>query len=94
MAGDGKIAIEKLQQNQYDVILMDLKMPEMDGFDATTYIRKELKLQTPIIAVTADVTTVSMEKCRALGMNDYLSKPIDEKLLFNKILQYTKQKDQ
>ncbi|WP_373549464.1 CheR family methyltransferase [Haliscomenobacter sp.] len=91
MAGDGKIAIEKLQQNRYDVILMDLKMPEMDGFDATTYIRKELNLQTPIIAVTADVTTVSMEKCRALGMNDYLSKPIDEKLLFNKILKYTKQ---
>ncbi len=91
MAGDGKIAIEKLQQNQYDVILMDLKMPEMDGFDATTYIRKEMKLQTPIIAVTADVTTVSMEKCRALGMNDYLSKPIDEKMLFNKIIKYTKQ---
>ena len=91
IAENGKIAIEKLQQNQYDVILMDLKMPEMDGFDATTYIRKELKIETPIIAVTADVTTVSIEKCQALGMNDYLSKPIDERLLFNKILKYSNQ---
>lgn len=63
IAGNGKIAIEKLQQNRYDVILMDLKMPEMNGFDATTYIRKVLNLQTPIIAVTADVTTVNVEKC-------------------------------
>ncbi len=93
VADNGKIAIEKLQQNRYDVILMDLKMPEMNGFDATTYIRKVLNLQTPIIAVTADVTTVNVEKCRSLGMNDYLSKPIDERLLFNKILQYTKQWD-
>lgn len=91
IAGNGKIAIEKLQNNQYDVILMDLKMPEMNGFDATTYIREVLNIQTPIIAVTADVTTVNVEKCRALGMNDYLSKPIDERLLFNKIIKYTKQ---
>jgi PAS domain S-box-containing protein len=91
IAGNGKIAIEKLQKNRYDVILMDLKMPEMNGFDATTYIRKVLNLQTPIIAVTADVTTVNVEKCRSLGMNDYLSKPIDERLLFNKILKHTKQ---
>ncbi|MDX2072717.1 MAG: CheR family methyltransferase [Haliscomenobacter sp.] len=91
IAGNGKIAIEKLQKNQYDVILMDLKMPEMNGFDATTYIREVLNIQTPIIAVTADVTTVNVEKCRSLGMNDYLSKPIDERLLFNKILKYTKQ---
>ena len=91
LADNGKIAIEKLQLNQYDVILMDLKMPEMNGFDATTYIREVLNIQTPIIAVTADVTTVNVEKCRSLGMNDYLSKPIDERLLFNKILKYTKQ---
>jgi len=63
----------------------------MNGFDATTYIREVLNIQTPIIAVTADVTTVNVEKCRSLGMNDYLSKPIDERLLFNKIIKYTKQ---
>jgi CheY-like chemotaxis protein len=90
MADNGKIAIEKLEKNQYDVILMDIKMPEMNGLDATAYIRNEMKIKTPIIAVTADVTTANVEKCRVFGMDDYLSKPIDEKLLFNKILQYTK----
>ncbi len=90
MADNGKIAIEKLEKNQYDVILMDIKMPEMNGLDATAYIRNEMKIKTPIIAVTADVTTANVEQCRAFGMDDYLSKPIDEKLLFNKILQYTK----
>jgi two-component system CheB/CheR fusion protein len=86
IAGNGKIAIEMLQKNHYDIILMDLQMPEMNGFDATRYIRKQMKDQTPIIALTADVTTVDLEKCLALGMNDYISKPIDEKLLLSKIL--------
>jgi two-component system, chemotaxis family, CheB/CheR fusion protein len=70
----------------YDIILMDLQMPEMNGFEATAYIRNEMKLQIPIIALTADVTTVDIDKCLAVGMNDYISKPIDEKILYNKIL--------
>jgi two-component system, chemotaxis family, CheB/CheR fusion protein len=90
IAGNGKIAIEMLQKNRYDIILMDLQMPEMNGFDATRYIRKQMKDQTPIIALTADVTTVDLEKCLALGMNDYISKPIDEKLLFGKIMKCIK----
>jgi two-component system CheB/CheR fusion protein len=88
IAGNGKIAIEKLQKNEYDIILMDLQMPEMNGFEATAYIRNEMNSQIPIIALTADVTTVDIEKCQAVGMNDYISKPIDEKLLFNKIMEY------
>lgn len=86
IASNGKIAIEKLQTKEYDIILMDLQMPEMNGFEATDYIRKKLKLNTPIIALTADVTTVDLDKCKALGMNDYIAKPVDERLLYTKIV--------
>jgi PAS domain S-box-containing protein len=90
IAGNGKIAIEKLQNNSYDIILMDLQMPEMNGFDTTEYIRKEMKSQIPIIALTADVTTADIKKCKSIGMNDYISKPIDEGLLYNKIIDLLK----
>ncbi len=86
IAANGKIAIEKLKTNTYDVILMDLQMPEMNGFEATEYIRKELKLTIPIIALTADVTTADLAKCKAVGMDDYISKPVDERLLQSKII--------
>ncbi len=86
IAANGKIAIEKLQVKNYDIVLMDLQMPEMNGFEATSYIRNVIKSKIPIIAVSADVTTVDLAKCRAVGMNDYISKPIDEKLLYSKIV--------
>ena len=86
IAANGKIAIEKLQNQTYDVILMDLQMPEMNGFDATEYIRKELNSKIPIIALTADVTTVDLAKCKAVGMNDYIAKPVDERLLYSKLI--------
>lgn len=85
-AENGRIAIEMLENNEYDVILMDLQMPEMNGFEATTYIREVLKLSTPIIALTADVTTVDFKKCIAIGMNDYIAKPVDERILYSKIV--------
>ncbi|MCX6320553.1 MAG: ATP-binding protein [Bacteroidia bacterium] len=86
IAGNGIIAIEKLQNKSYDIILMDLQMPEMNGFEATEYIRNEMNSKIPIIALTADVTTVDLKKCKAVGMNDYIAKPIDERLLYNKII--------
>jgi len=86
IAGNGKIAIEKLKEKTYDIILMDLQMPEMNGFEATEYIRNEMNSKIPIIALTADVTTVDLAKCRAVGMNDYIAKPVDERLLYNKIV--------
>ncbi len=89
IAGNGNIAVEKLQTNLYDIILMDLQMPEMNGFEATEYIRKTMKSGIPIIALTADVTTVDLEKCKAVGMNDYIAKPVDERLLYNKIMALT-----
>lgn len=86
ITANGKLAIEKLQNKSYDIILMDLQMPEMNGFEATEYIRKSMKLSVPIMALTADVTTVDLAKCRAVGMNDYVAKPIDERLLYSKII--------
>ncbi|MDZ4757947.1 MAG: PAS domain S-box protein, partial [Bacteroidota bacterium] len=86
IAANGRIAIEKLENNKYDIILMDLQMPEMNGFEATDYIRNVMKSSIPIIALTADVTTVDLAKCTAVGMNDYIAKPIDERLLYSKIV--------
>jgi CheY-like chemotaxis protein len=86
IAANGRIAIEKLQAKPYDIILMDLQMPEMNGFEATEYIRNKMNSKIPIIALTADVTTVDLAKCKAVGMNDYIAKPIDEKLLYSKIV--------
>ncbi|MGL2994478.1 ATP-binding protein [Flavobacterium sp. TSSA_36] len=90
ITANGKLAIEKLETKKYDIILMDLQMPEMNGFEATIYIRNVMKLEIPIIALTADVTTVDVEKCRAVGMNDYVAKPVDERLLYSKLIAYSK----
>lgn len=86
IAANGKIAIEKLEAKAFDIILMDLQMPEMNGFEASYYIRNTLKLNIPIIALTADVTTVDVTKCKEVGMNDYISKPVDERLLYSKLI--------
>jgi CheY-like chemotaxis protein len=69
---------------------MDLQMPVMDGFTTTRYIRKNLSTTIPIVALTADVTTADLEKCREAGMNDYISKPVDEKILYSKIVNQLK----
>ena len=86
IAANGKIAIEKMQHKTYDIILMDLQMPEMNGFEATEFIRNDMNSKVPIIALTADVTTVDLAKCKAVGMNDYIAKPVDERLLYSKIV--------
>src|SRR5665648_122816 len=86
IAANGRIAVEKLETKKYDIILMDLQMPEMNGFEATEYIRNKMNSKIPIIALTADVTTVDLAKCTSVGMNDYIAKPVDERLLYNKIV--------
>ncbi len=90
IVSNGKIAIEKLQTNSYDIILMDLQMPVMNGFEAIEYIRKTLKSQIPIIALTADVSIADVSKYKVFGMDDYISKPIDENLLYSKIVELVK----
>lgn len=86
IAENGRIAVEKLQNKTFSVVLMDLQMPMMNGFEATDYIRNVLHSDIPIIALTADVTTVDLAKCKAVGMNDYIAKPVDERLLYGKIV--------
>ena len=86
IAENGKVVLKKLQEKEYDIILMDIQMPEMNGFEATDYIRNKMNSQIPIIALTADVTSIDIEKSKKTGMDDYISKPIDEKLLYNKII--------
>jgi signal transduction histidine kinase/CheY-like chemotaxis protein len=86
IAANGKLAIERMKTKNYDIVLMDLQMPVMNGFEATEYIRNTIKSDIPIVALTADVTTVDLAKCKSVGMNDYIAKPIDEQLLYSKIV--------
>ncbi|SEG38690.1 hybrid sensor histidine kinase/response regulator [Flavobacterium urumqiense] len=87
IADNGKIAIEKIEKNNYDIILMDIQMPEMDGIELTQYIRTNFgpKSKIPIIALTAHATLLEEQRCLESGMNDYLSKPFDFNELIEKI---------
>ncbi|TDG36912.1 response regulator [Pedobacter changchengzhani] len=92
VAENGRIALTKVEENNYDVILMDLYMPEMDGYEATVCIRNlddKVKASTPIIAITADVNDAVIEKNLLAGINDVLPKPFDPEQLFAKIKQLT-----
>jgi CheY-like chemotaxis protein len=89
MANDGKEAVRTLEQgNQFDLIIMDLQMPIMNGFQATVYIRQKLKLQIPIIAMTASALKNEELKCLQLGMNEYLTKPFAPEELFKLLEKY------
>lgn len=81
VSSNGKEALALLQQQHFDLILMDIQMPEMDGYTASKKIRDELHLNTPIIAMTAHAFAGEKEKCLRYGMNDYLPKPVREELL-------------
>ena len=86
ITANGKLAIEKLKQKSYDIILIDLQMPEINGNETNEYIRNVIHSTMPIIALTANVTIGDLAKCRAVGKNDYIGKPMDERHLNNKIL--------
>ena len=84
LAYDGKTAIELCQENDYDLILMDIQMPNMDGLETTKHIRKsELNIGTPIVAVTAHALETEKEHYLNSGMDDFLSKPIRVEDLIN-----------
>lgn len=85
IADNGKIGVEKLKTEKFDLVLMDLQMPEMDGYQATLAIRNDLKLQIPIIAMTAHSLIGEKEKCMEIGMNDYVGKPFTQEDLYSKI---------
>lgn len=88
IAENGSIALQKLKNDDFDIVLMDLYMPVMDGYQTATAIRKmnnKAKAAIPIIALTATVSDDIAEKVKEAGMNDYLSKPFDPKHLLNKL---------
>lgn len=92
LAENGEIVIEMLLKNEYDIILMDIQMPVMDGVTATEHIRKVLKSDIPIIALSANVSSADVSLYRSIGMNDHLAKPYrkeDLVLLIKEVLNKT-----
>lgn len=88
VAGNGQVAVDKVKDRRYDVILMDLQMPVMDGYSATRIIRS-FNPNIPIIALTASATIEIQDKSKEMGMTDFLSKPFNPKELLFTILKYT-----
>jgi CheY-like chemotaxis protein len=86
IAEDGQQALSILNTEKFDLILMDIQMPVMDGLTAANLIRLNLKLDTPILALTANVVKGIVERCTGAGMQGYISKPFDENELFSKII--------
>lgn len=86
LAINGQAAVECIMSTSYDIVLMDIEMPEMNGYEATSIIRNELKVKIPIIAMTAHAMAGEKEKCLQAGMNDYITKPIRENQLFESMV--------
>jgi two-component system, sensor histidine kinase and response regulator len=94
LAENGEIAVRMSQQNDYDVVLMDMQMPVMDGIEATREIRSDPRLRNlPIIAMTANAMAADREKCLEAGMNDHIGKPIDPDQLFSVLLRWAERRD-
>jgi signal transduction histidine kinase/CheY-like chemotaxis protein len=89
IVSNGAEAVDALQKDEFSLVLMDIQMPEMDGYQAIETIRKHLHSDIPVIAMTAHAMMGEKEKCLQLGMNDYISKPLKETVLYNIIAQYS-----
>jgi len=87
VANNGQEGVDAVKANSFDLVLMDMQMPVMDGCQATVEIRK-FNQQLPIIAMTANAMSVDKNKCLAAGMNDYVTKPINPEILFTTILRW------
>ncbi|WP_276484297.1 response regulator [Paraflavitalea pollutisoli] len=91
VARNGRKAVDYLREHPADLILMDIQMPVMDGYKTTQLIRQELRLTTPIIAMTAHALSGERDKCLQAGMNDYLAKPFREPDLLDKIASWARE---
>jgi PAS domain S-box-containing protein len=90
IAGNGAVALERVQETRYDMVLMDLQMPVMDGISATRAIRKLPSLaELPIIAMTANVLETDRQRCLAIGMVDFVAKPFEPEALFATLARWT-----
>ncbi len=86
LAENGRIAVEMTRQHQYDLVLMDVQMPEMDGLEATRIIKKSPETSPVIIAMTANAMKEDQDKCLEAGMDDFLTKPVKLEELINKLV--------
>jgi len=89
LAANGKIAIEMANETPYDIILMDVQMPETDGQEATRIIRQSMEIQPIIIAMTANAMKEDKDECLKAGMNDFLSKPVKLEELVNMLVKWS-----
>lgn len=92
VVSNGREVIDILSEQHFDVILMDLSMPEMDGYTAAAHIRKNMHNGIPIIAFTASIYPNEVERCMEAGMNACLTKPLDQNALCHLILDLTSKK--
>lgn len=92
IVNNGREALEKLHTEKYELILMDIQMPVMDGYDTTAKIRETNK-EIPIIALTANILKEDIQRTREVGMNEHLNKPIDVKKLYETLLDYISKKE-
>ena len=90
VADNGEIAVRMVKERVYDLVLMDMQMPVMDGIEATKVIRADPRFETlPIVAMTANAMAVDRDRCLEAGMNDHIAKPIDPDQLFKVLLRWT-----
>ena len=89
IAANGKEALDMIEKNSFSLVIMDVMMPVMDGLAATRAIRQTLRLDVPIIALTANAIKGDREKCLEAGMDEYLTKPVEMELLYQTLAKLT-----
>jgi PAS domain S-box-containing protein len=85
IADNGELAIQQLNQKSFDLIIMDLQMPVMDGYETTRFLRDTLRLRTPVLAMTASAIKGEHLRCLEAGMDDYMSKPFEFKDFYHRV---------